>query len=279
MKILDTHHHLWDLSLRSYDWIKDLPATESEKINKNFLYEDLIKEIEKCEVQNTICVQAHQSEDEAEWLLNIANKSQIIKGIVGWIDLKSPEIEKKLDKFQKNEKFVGIRHVWHDEKDEGWIMDDDVLRGLKILSERKVNFDFLVRPNHLRYIKQVYEKIPNLNGVINHIAKPEISTNKFEPWASDISELSKINNLHCKISGIIEETSNNRDLNNIHLYSSHVINSFGKKRIMYGSNWPVCLTKNSYQYVLNLAKKLTNNFSSSEKEDFFFNNGSNFYNI
>ena len=279
MKILDTHHHLWDLSLRSYDWIKELPSNESKIIDKNFIYQDLVNEIEKNDVYSTICVQAHQSEGEAKWLLNIANDSQIIKGVVGWIDLKSPKIEYKLDKFQKNEKFVGVRHVWHDEKDESWIINPEVIRGLKALSIRNINFDFLVRPNHLKYIHHIFDEIPDLNGVIDHIAKPEIKEGNYEPWATEIYELSKINNLSCKISGIIEEMNDGQPLDEVEKYSSHIINSFGKKRIMYGSNWPVCLTKNSYEFVLNLAKNISSKFSDLEKEDFFFNNGSRFYKV
>ena len=147
MKILDTHHHLWDLSLRSYDWIKELPPDESEKISNNFLHEDILNESISNSVTETICVQAHQSEEETDWLLEIADKSELIKGVVGWVDLKSQKIEYALDKFQNNEKFVGVRHVLHDESNENWIMDSKVLNSLKILSKRKINFDFLVRPN------------------------------------------------------------------------------------------------------------------------------------
>ena len=137
----------------------------------------------------------------------------------------------------------------------------------------------LVRPNHLKYIHHVYDEIPDLNGVIDHIAKPEIKEGNYEPWATEIYELSKINNLSCKISGIIEEMNDDQPLDAVEKYSSHIINSFGKKRIMYGSNWPVCLTKNSYEFVLNLAKNISGKFSDLEKEDFFFNNGSRFYKV
>ena len=120
----------------------------------------------------TICVQAHQSEDEAFWLLNLAKDSDVIKGVVCWVDLKGDNLEYSLDRYQSDNKFVGIRHVWHDEKNEDWILDKKVLNGLKVLSKRGINFDFLVRPNHLKYIFEVYEKVPELKGVINHIAKP-----------------------------------------------------------------------------------------------------------
>ena len=150
MNILDTHHHLWDLSLRSYDWITELPENESIKINRNFLINDLDVLADENNVTGTICVQAHQSEEEALWLLEIAKNSNLIKGVVCWVDLKNSNIGFSLDKYQTYDKFCGIRHVWHDEKNEDWIMDPKVIKGLKTLSDRQINFDFLVRPNHLK---------------------------------------------------------------------------------------------------------------------------------
>ena len=274
MNILDTHHHLWDLSLRSYDWITELPEDESIKINRNFLINDLDAQANKNNVTGTICVQAHQSEEEALWLLEIAKNSDLIKGVVCWVDLKNSNIGLFLDKYQMYEKFCGIRHVWHDEKNEDWIMDPKVIEGLKTLSERQINFDFLVRPNHLKYIFEVYEKIPKLNGVIDHIAKPKIIENIFEPWAENISELSKIDSLNCKISGMVEEMNESQGISILKNYTDHVIESFGDDKVMYGSNWPVCLTKKSYSEVLEIAKTISNNLDS---EKFFYSNGKSFY--
>ena len=274
MKILDTHHHLWNLSLRKYDWINDLPKEEANAINKNFLINDLNIVANNNNLDGTICVQAHQSEDEAFWLLEIAKNSELIKGVVCWVDLKSPSLESSLDNYLLNEKFVGIRHVWHDEKEEDWIMDPKVISGLKILSDREINFDFLVRPNHLKYIFEVYEKVPSLKGVIDHIAKPFIKNNIFEPWAAEISELSKIDNLYCKISGIVEEMDDTQELSIINNYTNHIIDNFGFNKIMYGSNWPVCLTKKSYSEVLEIAKDV---IPSPAYENFFYNNGEKFY--
>lgn len=274
MNILDTHHHLWDLSLRSYDWITELPENESIKINRNFLIDDLDVLADENNVTGTICVQAHQSEEEALWLLEIAKNSNLIKGVVCWVDLKNSNIGFSLDKYQTYDKFCGIRHVWHDEKNEDWIMDPKVIKGLKTLSERQINFDFLVRPNHLKYIFEVYEKIPKLNGVIDHIAKPKIKENIFEPWAENISELSKIDSLNCKISGMVEEMNESQEISILKNYTDHVIESFGHDKVMYGSNWPVCLTKKSYSEVLEIAKSMSNNL---EPEEFFYTNGKNFY--
>ncbi|MBK65527.1 MAG: amidohydrolase [Chloroflexi bacterium] len=274
MKILDTHHHLWNLSLRKYDWINDLPKEEANAINKNFLINDLNIVANNNNLDGTICVQAHQSEDEAFWLLEIAKNSELIKGVVCWVDLKSPSLESSLDNYLLNEKFVGIRHVWHDEKEEDWIMDPKVISGLKILSDREINFDFLVRPNHLKYIFEVYEKVPSLKGVIDHIAKPFIKNNIFEPWAAEMSELSKIDNLYCKISGIVEEMDDTQELSIINNYTNHIIDNFGFNKIMYGSNWPVCLTKKSYSEVLEIAKDV---IPSSAYENFFYSNGEEFY--
>ena len=274
MNILDTHHHLWDLSLRSYDWITELPENESIKINRNFLIHDLDVLADENNVTGTICVQAHQSEEEALWLLEIAKNSNLIKGVVCWVDLKNSNIGFSLDKYQTYDKFCGIRHVWHDEKNEDWIMDPKVIKGLKTLSERQINFDFLVRPNHLKYIFEVYEKIPKLNGVIDHIAKPIIKENIFEPWAENISELSKIDSLNCKISGMVEEMNESQEISILKNYTDHVIESFGHDKVMYGSNWPVCLTKKSYSEVLEIAKSISNNL---EPEEFFYTNGKSFY--
>lgn len=274
MNILDTHHHLWDLSLRSYDWITELPENESIKINRNFLIDDLDVLADENNVTGTICVQAHQSEEEALWLLEIAKNSNLIKGVVCWVDLKNSNIGFSLDKYQTYDKFCGIRHVWHDEKNEDWIMDPKVIKGLKTLSERQINFDFLVRPNHLKYIFEVYEKIPKLNGVIDHIAKPIIKENIFEPWAENISELSKIDSLNCKISGMVEEMNESQGISILKNYTDHVIESFGGDKVMFGSNWPVCLTKKSYSEVLEIAKSISNNL---EPEEFFYTNGKSFY--
>jgi len=274
MNILDTHHHLWDLSLRSYDWITELPENESIKINRNFLINDLDVLADENNVTGTICVQAHQSEEEALWLLEIAKNSNLIKGVVCWVDLKNSNIGFSLDKYQSYDKFCGIRHVWHDEKNEDWIMDPKVIKGLKTLSERQINFDFLVRPNHLKYIFEVYEKIPKLNGVIDHIAKPKIKENIFEPWAENISELSKIDSLNCKISGMVEEMNESQEISILKNYTDHVIESFGNDKVMYGSNWPVCLTKKSYSEVLEIAKSISNNL---DPEKFFYTNGKSFY--
>ena len=274
MNILDTHHHLWDLSLRSYDWISELPENESIKINRNFLINDLDVLADENNVTGTICVQAHQSEEEALWLLEIAKNSNLIKGVVCWVDLKNSNIGFSLDKYQTYDKFCGIRHVWHDEKNEDWIMDPKVIKGLKKLSERQINFDFLVRPNHLKYIFEVYEKIPKLNGVIDHIAKPKIKENIFEPWAENISELSKIDSLNCKISGMVEEMNESQEISILKNYTDHIIESFGNDKVMFGSNWPVCLTKKSYSEVLEIAKSISNNL---EPEEFFYTNGKSFY--
>ena len=274
MRILDTHHHLWDISLRPYDWINQLPKNESRIINRNFLHDDLIEISNTNRIDGTICVQAHQSEDEAFWILDLAKNSDVIKGVVCWVDLKGNNLEYNLDKYRSDNKFVGIRHVWHDEKNEDWILDEKVLNGLKVLSKRGINFDFLVRPNHLKYIFEVYEKVPELKGVINHIAKPYVKENIFDPWAKEMQELSKIDSLHCKLSGMVEEMSESQGIPVLKRYTDHVIDSFGVDKVMYGSNWPVCLIKKSYSEVLDIAKNISTNL---DFEKIFYKNGKNFY--
>ncbi len=273
MKILDTHHHLWDLRLRDYEWMNNVNPI----LKRNYLIEDLNKITSKNNISNSICIQAHHSLGETEWLLNIAEKSDIILGVVGWVDLSSNRLEETLDKLQKNKKFIGVRHIWHDELNEDWIIENKIINGIRSLAQRGLKFDFLVRPNHLRYISDLYEKISDLNGVIDHIAKPNIKDNLKDEWAEEISKLSKIPSLHCKISGIVTEISANQDHNHIKPFTSEIISSFGLEKIMFGSDWPVCLSACSYKEVVNIANHITNEFSLTEKNKFFFENGIKFY--
>ena len=273
MKILDTHHHLWDLRLRDYEWMNNVNPI----LKRNYLIEDLNKITSKNNISNSICIQAHHSLGETEWLLNIAEKSDIILGVVGWVDLSSNRLEETLDKLQKNKKFIGVRHIWHDELNEDWIIENKIINGIRSLAQRGLKFDFLVRPNHLRYISDLYEKISDLNGVIDHIAKPNIKDNLKDEWAEEISKLSKIPSLYCKISGIVTEMSANQDYSHVKPFTSEIISSFGLEKIMFGSDWPVCLSACSYKEVIKLANDITDEFSLAEKQKIFFENGIKFY--
>ena len=222
--IYDTHQHFWDFKLRNYDWME-----KGSILEKNYLPENLKPNIDQVEIDKVVSVQAHQSLEETFWLLDLAEKNDFIAGVVGWVDLTSKDLNKVLDKLQKNSFFKGVRHVWHDETEENWIVQESVLNGIKELSNRGIPFDFLARPNHLPYIPKVFENAPNLKGVLDHIGKPLIAEGIFEPWAKLISEISTIPNLFCKISGMITEASDQWEANDFNKYVYHIFKEFDFK--------------------------------------------------
>ena len=273
--IYDTHQHFWDFKLRDYDWME-----KGSILEKNYLPENLKPNIDQVKIDKVVSVQAHQSLEETFWLLDLADKNDFIAGVVGWVDLTSKDLNKVLDKLQKNSFFKGVRHVWHDEAEESWIVQKSVLNGIKELSNRGIPFDFLARPNHLPYIPKVFEKAPNLKGVLDHIGKPLIAEGIFEPWGKLISEISTITNLFCKISGMITEASEKWETNDFNKYVYHVFKEFGEDRVMFGSDWPVCLLAGEYKQVFELPQKvLEKDLTENVKRKFLSDNAKKFYSL
>ena len=273
--IYDTHQHFWDFKLRDYDWIE-----KGSILEKNYLPENLKPNIDQVEIDKVVSVQAHQSLEDTFWLLDLAEQNDFIAGVVGWVDLTSKDLNKVLDKLQKNSFFKGVRHVWHDETEESWIVQESVLNGIKELSNRGIPFDFLARPNHLPYIPKVFENAPNLKGVLDHIGKPLIAEGIFEPWGKLISEISTIPNLFCKISGMITEASEKWEVNDFNKYVYHVFNEFGEDRVMFGSDWPVCLLAGEYKQVFELPQKvLEKDLNENVKRKFLSDNAKKFYSL
>ena len=273
--IIDTHQHFWDLNIREYDWME-----KGSILDKNYLPSNLKLNIDMVGVNKVISVQAHHSLEETFWLLDLAEKHDFVAGVVGWVDLTSKDLNKILDKLQKNIFLIGIRHVWHDETKESWIVQESVLNGIKELANRGIPFDFLARPNHLPYIPTVFEKVPNLKGVLDHIGKPLIAKEIFDPWGKLISEISEIPNLYCKISGMVTEASKQWKISDFNKYIYHIIEEFGEDRVMFGSDWPVCLLAGEYKQVFELPLKvLEKDLTENSKRKFLSDNAKNFYSL
>ena len=199
--VVDSHHHFWDLSEFDYEWMPE----GDNVLRQNRLPADLKPLIDEVGVQRTVIVQAHSSIEEARWLLGLAADNDFIAGVVVWVDLIDPHVGNTLDQLQQDAHFKGVRHIWHDEPEDDWIMRPSVLNGLKELARRDIPFDLLPRPQHLPYIPRVLDAVPDLKTVVDHIAKPLISNGVFEPWLSDLKRVAEIPHVHCKISGMITE--------------------------------------------------------------------------
>jgi L-fuconolactonase len=275
MKI-DAHQHFW-----IYNPIRDAWIDDSMKIlQRNFLPVDLEPALKQSLIDGTIAVQADQSEDETNFLLDLAEKNKWILGVVGWMDLTALGVEKKLEHFSCYKKLKGFRHIVQAEPDDNFMMNENFRRGIRLLKDYNFTYDILIYPRQLSAAIKLTEKHYEQKFILDHIAKPLIRKKEFEPWASDIKKLAENPNVFCKVSGIITEADHqNWKPSDIYPYLDIVFDAFGYDRLLFGSDWPVCLLAGSYERVFNLISDYTKNSSKENKEKIFSKNAVSFYNI
>jgi L-fuconolactonase len=273
---IDSHQHFWKYDPVRYDWIDDSMSV----IQKDFLPEDLAPILEANDFDGCITVQSHQSEQENEFQLANADKHSFIKGVVGWIDLQSPTIEERLDYYQQFEKLKGFRHILQGESQRDFMLRPDFLKGISLLKKYGYTYDVLILPDQLKYTAEFVSLFPDQRFVIDHIAKPNIKQKELNSWQKDIEAVSKFENVYCKVSGMVTEADwqnwQPADFNN---YLEVVTNSFGTKRLIYGSDWPVCKIAADYGQVVDIVKNYFSAFSQTEQQAFFGGNAIEFYNI
>jgi L-fuconolactonase len=244
---IDAHQHFWDLERFEYAWMPPAPS----RLRRNFGPEQLAVILSRNRFDGSVVVQANTTLEETRWLLDLASVHEFIRGVVGWVDLTDPELGHVLDGMQRHPKFKGVRHPVQDEEDLQWLVREDVLRGLAELARRGLPYDLLLRPQHLPLIPRIAERVPSLRMVIDHIAKPPIAKQVMDGWASDMETVARIPQVHCKLSGMITEANPQfwkpQDLRP---YVAHVYRLFGPDRLMFGSDWPVCLLAGTWKEVL-----------------------------
>ena len=196
-----------------------------------------------------------------------AEKHEFVAGVVGWVDLRDPEVGLVLDELAQNPRFKGVRHVWHDEPNDDWILQPEVIGGLKEVAARGLTYDFLTFPRHLRHIPEVLERAPGLRTVVDHISKPPIARGELEPWRSDLRKVAEIPGVYCKLSGMVTEADlHNWTIEDLRPYVDAVIEMFGYGRLMYGSDWPVCTMAASYDRVFEAAQALLSGVSEDDRQ-------------
>ena len=242
---VDSHQHFWDIDRLEYPWMPE----GDNVLRRSYLPEDLSPHLERAGISQTVVVQAQMTMAEADLLFDLAAGAESIAGVVAWVDLTDPNVGATLDQLQKTPKFVGVRHQVHDESDERWLLRDDVVRGLRELERREIAYDLLLRPPHLKHIPDLADRVPDLRMVVDHIAKPEIADGRMEPWAEDIATVAEIPGIHCKVSGMATEANPATWQSEIVPYVAHVIECFGFDRLMWGSDWPVCLLVDGYESI------------------------------
>ena len=272
---IDSHQHFWKFDPIRDQWI----AKHMQVLQTDFLPENLKPILFKNDVDGCIAVQADQSETETEFLLDLASKHSFIKGVVGWVDLCAENIEERLAHFSKNKLFKGVRHILQAE-DVSFMSKPSFLHGISMLEQFNLTYDILVDSTQLAAVETLVSSFPKQAFVVDHIAKPGIKNQQFEKWATHISVFSNYENVFCKISGLITEADwNHWTYEQIKPYLDHVFHVFGKDRIMYGSDWPVCLLAGNYKQQLQVISKFTAQFSTEDKVLIMGENAFKFYGI
>ncbi|HEU4391069.1 MAG TPA: amidohydrolase family protein [Blastocatellia bacterium] len=241
--IVDSHQHFWNYDAAEYGWIDDA----MKAIRRDFLPHHLAEEIAAAGVDGVISVQARQTLEETEWLLDLAERHKFIKGVVGWVDLLSPGAAELLERLAANPKLKGVRHIVQAEPDDEFILRDDFNRGVSALARFGLRYDILIFERHLRATSQFVERHPDQIVILDHIAKPSIKTNQLSPWRENIKNVARRPNVYCKVSGMVTEAEF-RTWTEAQLrpYFEVVLEAFGPQRLMFGSDWPVCLVACDY---------------------------------
>lgn len=249
-------------------------------IQRDFMPEDLKVELDQHSIQGCIAVQVDQTMAETEFLLDLADRYPFIEGVVGWVDLRSKDIEQQLDRLSSRDKLCGFRHIVQGESDVNFLLRSDFTHGVHALKAYDFTYDILVYPFQLVAALEFVRTLPDQKLVIDHMAKPYIKDQFIDGWSVLMRAIAKYPHVHCKISGIITEAAwNEWTYEQIAPYLDVVFEAFGPDRVMYGSDWPVCLVAGSYADVYGLVERYTETFSEADKDKLFGLNGRAFYGI
>jgi L-fuconolactonase len=241
----------------------------------DYLPDDLAPVLRANGVDSTVAVQADQSEDETLFLLELASRHKFIAGVVGWIDLRSADVGRRLEYFSRFEKLRGFRHVAQSEPDDRFLIRDDFVRGIAELRQFNFTYDLLIYPRQLDAATALVEKCPEQWFVLDHAAKPPIRLKEIDGWARGLRALAAYPRVYCKLSGLITEADwGNWRAEDLRVYLDVVFNAFGAERLMFGSDWPVCLLAGGYQEVKDLAAG-----RAGESDDIFGGNATRFYGL
>jgi len=279
--IIDAHHHFWDLSNTPGIDMSGAPAV----LQQSYMPRDLRPQLDTCGIDYTVWVQGYpQTNAVNRWYFDVADATPWILGVVAWVDLLNPKsCADKLDWLIQQPKFVGIRHIIEEEPDPNWIARPEVIESLKILSQHGVRFDVLVKAPQMPAALSALSQVPELHTVLDHIGKPAVRDDAWEPWAERLASLadrSVLPNLNCKLSGLITEANPDQcDAKHFQKYIDFVFDKFGTDRMMFGSDWPVCRIAGEYEEVHVLAMNLCESLSESQHEDVFARNAIRFYNL
>ena len=274
--LIDAHHHLWQYNDHDYIWM----TGEMESLRRDFLTPELQSVFAEVGVEGSVAVQARQTLAETEWLLQLANNCELIRGVVGWFPLIEDQVGSFLDRISQDRRLKGVRHILHDEPDDEYMLRNDFNRGIDRLSTYNLTYDILIFERHLPQTIQFVDRHPDQVFILDHIAKPRIREEFLSPWKENIRELAKRHNVYCKLSGMVTEAKwNTWTQADLIPYFETVLSAFGPNRLMFGSDWPVCLLAADYGEVKQLIAGYLDDFPVESRDKIFGGNAEKFYGL
>jgi L-fucono-1,5-lactonase len=273
---IDSHQHFWRYDPIRDGWITD----EMSVIRRDFMPENLFPELRRNQMDGCVAVQADQSETETIFLLDLAARCEEIKGVVGWVNLCAPDLPKRLEYFSQFEKLCGFRHIAQSEPDDRFLMRKDFLAGMRQLQQFTFCYDILIYPRQLPAAIELVQRFPDQRFVIDHMAKPPIRSGEISTWDGQIRTIAENSNIYCKISGLVTEADWKKWCNaDFEPYLDAVFEAFGPDRIMFGSDWPVCLLAASYEQVVGLITNYVRDLAVEQQNKIFGLNAISFYGL
>lgn len=273
---IDSHQHFWKFDPVRDSWITD----DMSVIQKDFLPADLQPVLHANGIDGCVAVQADQSEEQNDFLLEQAKENDFIKGIVGWVDLREENIGDRLAHYKQFNLIKGFRHVLQGEADRALMLKPEFMRGIAALKEFNFTYDILIYADQLKFVPEFVTSFPDQKFVIDHLAKPNIKAHDIDQWTKDIMAIAIHENVYCKVSGMVTEADwKTWKKDDMIPYMDVVLEAFGPDRIMFGSDWPVCLVAASYQQWYEMLKEYFSTFTKEERDQFFGGNAIQFYNL
>ncbi len=273
---IDSHQHFWRYNTDEYPWIDESRAP----LKVDYLPPDLQALMAATGIDGTVAVQARQNLRETEFLVELADQYDFIRGVVGWVDMRADDVEAQLERFASHPRMVGVRHIVHDEADDRFMLGGNFLRGMAKLADFDLRYDLLLFPRHLPIAIDVVKRFPEQPFVLDHIAKPFIKDGTLEPWESDIRKLASFDKVWCKVSGMVTEAAWGNWMQDAFTpYLDVVFDCFGSDRLMFGSDWPVCTLSGSYVEVVGIVETHIASLSANEQTKIMGGNASKFYQL
>jgi L-fucono-1,5-lactonase len=275
---IDAHHHVWTLTRGDYGWLRPTPGLAP--IYRDFELNDLRPLLSAANVHGTVVVQAAPTVAETRFLLEVARRSDgLVQGVVGWVDLSAADAVETLQTLSADPLLKSVRPMLQDLADPEWIVRPEIEPALAALPQLGLRFEALVKPRELKAVLRMLERLPDLEAIVDHCAKPEIATGGWQPWADDVAAIAQHTWAHCKLSGLVTEAGVPWTVDRLRRYVEHVLECFGPERIVWGSDWPVVTLAATYAEWTAAAEALLAGVSASDREGIFGGNARRFYGL